>query len=266
MRKMLRFGASETIAGGQRVRNAHFIKESTFPVTTACVVANGVRERFAAKLGCAQHVDLFEPIAVTLRLMDRLLPGATVFAVEAQTGRFWLILSAQSVVALISVAFGEPGLPQPGALSALETQTLHTMARELATLCAPIYGDITSIDITHNYAPMYEAASYFEIRIALDTPIYIGVLLARDPNECKGACISSAELEEVRFPVRNVAGSCNITLAELGALEIGDILPMIRRESAQLITGSAILAHGTCGVANGRNAFLVGTSGESTIS
>lgn len=266
MRKMLRFGGAETLADGRRLRKPHFVKESNFPLTTACIVANNVRERFAAKLGCVASVDLFEPVAVTIGFMDRLLPGATVFAISAPAGRFWLLLSAQSVVALISAAFGEPGMRQPGALSALETQTLHAMARELAMLCAPIYGDIASLELTHDYAPMYEAASYFEVRIALNVPIYIGIVLACDPNDSFGACIAPLQLENVALSVRGIAGSCNITLAGLGALEIGDVLPMIRRESAQLITGKAVLAQGTCGVANGRNAFLIGTSGESTIS
>jgi hypothetical protein len=140
------------------------------------------------------------------------------------------------------------------------------MAKELAVLCSPIYGDITQLAVTHDYVPMYEAASYFEIRIGLSSPIYLGILLACDPDEQGGVGMTPEHLADIPFSVRGIAGSCRLTLAELGMLEIGDVLPMIRRESAQLVTGSVILAHGTCGIADGRNAFLVGASGESTKS
>ncbi len=257
---------AQVLPDGRRVRSARFVPQSNFPLSTACVVANAVRERFAAKLGCAHLVDLFEPVPVTTQLMDRLLPGASVFMLDAPAGRFWLMLGAKSIVALVSAAFGESQVREAGALSALEQQAFHTMVGELAALCAPLYGEVRSLSLTHDYAPIYRAASYFEIRFSLATPIYIGILLARDPNELCEPTIDAQTLAHVPLSARGIAGTCEITLAELGALEIGQVLPMIRRESAQLITGKVILAHGTCGIANGRNAFLVGQTGESSKS
>jgi flagellar motor switch/type III secretory pathway protein FliN len=193
-------------------------------------------------------------------MLESLLDGATVFRVDAGSAHFWLLLRAASVRNLLAAVFGEVG----GVLSALEKRTLHTMVHELARLCGPIYGEIGEVRQTHDYAPMYEALSYFEIRMRLPQVVYLGVLPARDPQLETGLRFAARHLADVPLGVHAVAGTCHLTLEQLSTLEIGDVLPMIRRENAQLMAGDVFLAHGTCGSADGRNAFLVGTSGEST--
>jgi flagellar motor switch protein FliM len=258
MSRVLRFGSAERDASGRRVRPAFFVAESSLSLATICLVANGVRERFAAQLGNSVSVDAFEPVVITREVLDRLLPETTVFRVDAGAGTFWLLLRARTVAGLLSAAFGaEAG--QKGSLSSLESRTLRRMAQELAFLCAPIYGEITQLTPTHDYRPMYEATSYFEIRVNLAQPISLGLLLARDPDEAGGVGIEPFHLAEIPLTVRATAGSCVLTLAELGRLEIGDVLPMIRGESAQLLTGNVPLAHGVCGSADGRSAFLTST-------
>jgi flagellar motor switch protein FliM len=255
MSTVLRFDSAERDASGRWVRPARFVPESSLSLATICLVANGIRERFAAKLGSGIEVDAFEPVVVTREVLDRLLPETTIFRVDAGGGTFWLLLRARTVAGLLAAAFGaEAG--QRAELSSLELRTLRRMAKELAFLCAPIYGEITQLTPTHEYRPMYQAASYFEIRVNLAQPISLGLLLARDPDEAGGAGIEPIHLAEIPLTVRANVGSCVLTLEELGGLEIGDILPMIRGESAQLMTGNVALAHGLCGSADGRSAFL----------
>jgi flagellar motor switch/type III secretory pathway protein FliN len=261
---VLRFGEPRVEGGNRRVRAARFVRESNFPLSTACLVANGMRECFAEKLGSAVSADVFAPAALNHEILERLLENAMVFRVETGPTHFWLLLRASSIRGLLSAVFGDVSLTANGALSALELRTLESMVQELARLCAPIHGEVGEIRRTHDYAPMYDALSYFEIRLGLPQSVYLGVVPAHDPGPARGEQFEARHLADVPVGVRAIAGSCILTLEQLSTLEIGDVLPMIRRENARLMAGDVFLAHGTCGSADGRNAFLVGTSGEST--
>ncbi len=266
MRQILCFGPAQAQSDGRSLREVEFRKISTLPLDTACSVAQALREQFGGKLAQGKTVDVFEPIALTSNVLEGILPGSMVFLAEATAGRFWLILRRESVFALLTAAFGDIVLRPQASLSPLERQSLQAMVQEIALLCAPLAGELLSLHLTHDYAALAEADSYFEVRMNLAQPLSLGVIVACDPPEPTGEYCVLEELAHVPIPVRVVAGHCELTLAQLAALHIGDILPMIRGENAQLMTGSVSFAHGTCGIANGHNALLIGTSGESSIS
>jgi flagellar motor switch protein FliM len=64
-------------------------------------------------------------------------------------------------------------------------------------------------------------------------------------------------MAHVRLPARTVLARPNLTLAELMALQPGDVIPVHISRSLPLIVGDRIFAHGTIGEQDGRAAFMI---------
>jgi len=70
-------------------------------------------------------------------------------------------------------------------------------------------------------------------------------------------------LENVSFPVRSVIARPTLSVQELMALKVGDVIPITLSPRVPLIVGNRRLAEGTIGEQEGRAAFQIETIGTS---
>jgi flagellar motor switch protein FliM len=70
-------------------------------------------------------------------------------------------------------------------------------------------------------------------------------------------------LENVSFPVRSVIARPTLSVQELMALKVGDVIPITLSPRVPLIVGNRRLAEGTIGEQEGRAAFQIETIGSS---
>lgn len=73
----------------------------------------------------------------------------------------------------------------------------------------------------------------------------------------------AAALEHVRLPVRSVLARPEISVAQLMALKVGDVIPITLSPSVPLFVGTRRLAEGTIGEQEGRAALMIESVGVS---
>lgn len=64
-------------------------------------------------------------------------------------------------------------------------------------------------------------------------------------------------MRDIRLPARTVLARPNLSLADLMALKVGDVIPVTIGRCLPLIVGNRIVAHGTIGEQDGRAAFQI---------
>lgn len=64
-------------------------------------------------------------------------------------------------------------------------------------------------------------------------------------------------MRDIRLPARTVLARPNLSLADLMALKVGDLVPVTIGRSLPLIVGDRVVAHGTIGEQDGRAAFQI---------
>jgi flagellar motor switch protein FliM len=72
-------------------------------------------------------------------------------------------------------------------------------------------------------------------------------------------------LENVSLPVRSVVARPTLSVQELMALKVGDVIPITLSQRVPLIVGNRRLAEGTIGEQEGRAAFQIETIGTSAL-
>ena len=264
MRRVLRFDGDGARVDGRRVRERSFTAVSSLPLSAVCLVGNGMREAVGVKLAAHAEVRILEPLLPSAAAMQLVLADALTFTVDGAAGELWLILRRSSVQRLLAAAFGERYVAERATFSPIEQRTLHRIVAEVAAVCAPLCGPVRGITATSDVARIAGCASYFEMVFTAPLDVVVGIALACDPPEPLGPRIAADAVDAMPLNLRVTAGTINLTLARLAALEIGDLLPMSKEEDAHLIAGDTIIARGTCGVSRGHAAFLVGIPGESS--
>jgi flagellar motor switch/type III secretory pathway protein FliN len=243
---------------GRRVRRARFEPRPSLPLSAACLVGNAVREHLGRLLGRELTVDLFEPLVPAREARALLFDAAIRYRIEGALGAVELVFRAPDARRFAAAAFHETERSEHDPLSAIEANVLERIAGELAPLCAPLCGDVRRVAAA---AGTDACAVYMELRVGPPVDAVLGLALERDPDEPPGPGLRPADLDEIPLTVRAEFARGSVRLDALAALEVGAILPMETHmgATATLKAGDTIVAHGECGVREGRSAFIVRT-------
>ncbi|HVA34212.1 MAG TPA: hypothetical protein VNG31_08700, partial [Candidatus Baltobacteraceae bacterium] len=176
-----------------------FRERSSLPVSAACVVASGMRERLAALLRESVALRLLEPTIPTPRGWAAITGGARLYRVRGVISDAAVVLRSLDAAALARAAFGETVDPSAckRELSAIEIQVLDraiaSLAGALSAVCGPPEGESTA-ELVGEIAGF---ATYFEL--VLDRPVdaRIGIALAREPVAQAHGHLEIEDLREV---------------------------------------------------------------------
>jgi flagellar motor switch/type III secretory pathway protein FliN len=230
---------------------------------TVCSVANAVREHLSRLLGREVSIDVFEPTFVPLGSQPALFSKARVFLAHAHRCDLLVVLRERDARRLTACAFREE-LETIGEreLSALEEQVLERLGRELAGLCAPLCGEVTSYGPANGPVDRYECATYFELRLGSPVDAVIGLGLSKDPAPPSGLKVAPADLAAVEVEVVARVARTRMPARSLAALRVGSVVRFdtALEEPASLRVGHVTVAKGTCGVRRDRLAFNVTTA------
>jgi Type III flagellar switch regulator (C-ring) FliN C-term len=248
------------------VRCARFERRSSLPTSAACVVANGVRETLAALLGLGASLRLFEPTIPDPHGWAAIVRDALLYRIHGSVADAALILRPADAIALAGAAFGEPvqnGTRTAQLLSPIETEVvdrlINAMAANFSALCAMREaGAAQRVDAIAGFV------TFFELLIESPIEARVGIALSREPGSTPSGTFALSHLSGVR-----VAAGASVDLGTLQSLELsrlhkGAILPFFAGalQRCSLTLYGRRLAHGTCGVRNGRYAFSIGSIAE----
>jgi flagellar motor switch/type III secretory pathway protein FliN len=257
----LAFGAAAPVAG-RRVRTAHFVPRSAVALSTACVVANGMRETLRALFGGAVAVEIGEVAAIDAHAWDALARDAELLVVSGNAADAALVIDPADARRLVLHAFGEdaarPTMPE----SALERRAYERLASALAGALDPLCGERLGPPRRAHPADA-RWTSYFDVRVRAPIEVRIGVAVARERAVPRPAVARPLSfVAEVPVVVTARMALAPMTLAGLARLRVGDVVRCDTEAgfSAALNIVDRCAAHGTCGVANGRLAVRISAS------
>jgi len=240
---------------GKRIRELRFERRSSLPASAACVVANGVRETLTALLGAPVLLRLFEPVIPDPIAWKAVARDAMLYRVRGSVADAAIVLRASDAIAFASAAFGEPAAPCARALSPIERDIVDRAANAIAANLTAVCGARESHPI-ERIAAIDGFVSFFEMSIEQPVESRIGIALSRDPVPEPRGALDVAHLADVRVCVDAAVDLGDAQAAAVARITVGALLP-IRADELRRCTVAAAgkrLAHGVCGVRNGRYA------------
>ncbi len=243
------------------IRPMQFQTRTAFPVSAACVVANGVRETLAALFQSSVDVRLFEPCVPSVQAWRAITGSARLYHIRGSSADAALVIRPDASLALASAAFGEPATAARP-LSAIESAVIERLVQAIAgnftTICGPSVEALVAKPVT----TIDGFLTYFELAIERPVRAAIGVALRRNrPIEtCGNLCIE--DMLDVQVEVRVRSEGAVVPAGELAALEPGAIVPITVSTGLTAVATIAgrPLARGECGVRGNRFAMAVGLS------
>lgn len=232
------------------------------PLSAACVVANGVRETLGSLLRGAVSVRLLDPSIPAPPAWQAILRDARLYRIRGSVADAAVVLRPADAAALAAALFGESHAGAKGErpLSPFECDVLdrmvHAIAANLTAVCGPRDGRPAE-----RVAGLDGFITYFELLIEEPAAARIGIALSRDPSPEARGCLDVEHLAAVRLTTRASLDLGNIEAAAVARLVIGGFIPVEPAElhRCSLSAHGRRLAHGRCGVRNGRFAFYVDT-------
>ncbi|MGZ3561562.1 MAG: FliM/FliN family flagellar motor C-terminal domain-containing protein [Vulcanimicrobiaceae bacterium] len=251
------FARSSERIEGRRVRRAIFEPRSSLPVTAACVVANGVRERLGALLGTPVSLRLLEPRLPDERAWHAIAADALIFRARGTIADAAFVLRPLDALAIAAAAFGElPGDPRP--LSPVEERVVTRAVAALTSTLGPVCGmrDGTAVE---RLSELRGYTTYFELLLERPAAARIGVALSRDPVPEGHGSLCPQDLLDIQVEVSAEFARGRVDAAALLALHPGAEVPMTTKVGAAglLKVAGTIVAHGECGSVGGRYAMVV---------
>ncbi len=229
-------------------------------LATVCRVANAVTEDFKRLLDCDVSIDVFEPVIVPLGSQPELFGDARVFLGHGRRSDLLVVIRRRDAARLAACAFREAPASFDGReLSAIEDRVIERLARELATLSAPLCGEITSFAPANGSIEHYPCATYFELRFGSPIEATIGLGLSRDDAAPSDERLMPAVLSDVRVALHAQLAATMMTARRVGRLAVGDTVGFDTSlgQSASLLAGRVPIAAGQCGVTGTTLAFRV---------
>ena len=243
-----------------RAGRPRFEPSTNLRLATVCAVANNVTEHLARLLDRPIAIDVFEPVCVPLGAQPALFADAHVFLAHARRSDLLVVLRARDARRLIASAFRvEAQTLGQREFSAVEEDVLERIAHEVARLCAPVVGEVGTFARAAGCIDAYACATYFELRLAAPVDAVIGLGLARDPAAPSEARVVPAALSSVPLTLRARLGKTRVAARALVGYSVGTIVAFDAplTQPATLLAGDVVIAHGECGVRDGKVAFAV---------
>lgn len=245
----------------RHVRPMVFESRTTFPVSAACVVANGVRETLAALFQSTVELRLFEPTVPSKTGWLAILEGARLYRICGPRANAAIVLRPAACVALTSAAFGEDaGGTRP--LSAVETTVLDRIVNAVAANFTAVCGVRPEGLVPEPVTSLDGWLTYVELSLERPFSASIGIALAthREPESAGGLRIE--DLLDVELDVCVQTEGTIVPAGELAALEPGEIVPITISTGLTAVATVAgrALARGECGVRANRYALAIGLS------
>ncbi len=229
------------------------------PVSAACVVANGLRERLSHLVGKPVTVRVFEPAIPSPAAWQAITSSALLYLVRGPAAHAALVLREPDAVALAGAAFGET-VNGSRALSSIETTVLERMISVLGAACAPVCGLAAEVPAPQRVASIAGFVSYLDVQIDAPVQARIGIALSREPEGQLQGCVQIDDLLDVDLELKIRLEPTSLTAGAVAALQCGDIVPIT---GTRALTGIAWLAgrdvaRGECGVHHDRYAIAIG--------
>lgn len=253
---VLGFERESGIVNGRRVRRARFERRSSLPVSSACIVANGVRETLGALLATPVSLRLLEPAVPAPAAWNAICNGAQLFGVRGPLCDAAFVLRPHDAACLASSAFGEEA-DAPRQLSAVEQEVLVRALRGLAGSLAPVCG--RELSPLERILDISGYVTYFELLLERPVTARIGVALSCDPAARGPVTLRIEDLLDVKIELSVEFAAGMLPAAAFLDLRPGANVPMKTRvgEPGVLKMGGAALARGECGAMGERNAMIV---------
>jgi hypothetical protein len=255
----LEFGTAQPGADGRSVRLPVFVRRSTLPVSAACLVANGVRERLAQLLAVELDVELIGPAIPRSPERRVLVAGATIVRVRGRLCDGFVIIRPADARRLAAIAFGETERPEDDALSEIERTTLERIAANLVPLCNSLCGTLGPVTRESIERAACDVVTYFEVRTTGALRIAVGFALTADPPEPVSGTVELDDLAGLELDGRVVVASGELGVPAFSRIAIGATIaletPLGARGSLRF--GDVAFARVTCGVSSGRHVAVV---------
>jgi hypothetical protein len=256
----LAFESGVAAAGrdGRRVRRPVFVRRSTLPLSAACLVANGVRERLSRLLAAEVEVELIEPAIPGPAERRTLVRGATIARVRGRLCDGFVIVRPADARRLAALAFGEPERSEQSDLSEIERQTLARIVASLVTLCNTLCGTLGAATGETAERAACDLETYFEVRTAGAVRIAIGFGLTRDPAEDVVGPLTLDDLASVELEACVDVGAGVLGVPAFSRIAVGSTIALATPLGSPGIfrVGDVPFARVTCGHAGGRNAAV----------
>ncbi len=243
------------------IRPMVFQTRTAFPVSAACVIANGVRETLDALYKTQVELRLFEPTVPSTQGWRAITDGARLYRIAGARSDAALIIRPSDALALASAAFGEPS-SDSRALSSVESTVLERIVRTLAGNFVTICGAGAESLVPKPVHSLEGFLTYFEIAVEQPVSAAIGLAIARQTGAEPQGGLLIEDLLEVEVEVRVRTEGAFVPAGELAALEPGAIVPITVSTGLTAVATVAgrPLARGECGVRNNRVAMAIGHS------
>lgn len=254
---VLGFARRGEYVGGRYVRRAVLEPRSLLPVSAACLVANGVRERLAEILATDVSLRLLEPRLPDPDAWHAIARDATCYRVRGPLADAAVVLRASDALAMAAAAFGESP-PELREMSSIEARVLGGAVTALAAALAPVCGFREAPSLEH-LARLHGFTTYFELLVERPVAARIGIALSREPVSSGSADIRTADLLDVPLELSVELGRGRLEAMEMLALRPGVVVPMMTKVGGlgSLKVAGTIVARGECGTIHGRYALIV---------
>jgi hypothetical protein len=243
----------------KRIHKPVFGSRSALPTSAACVVANGVRETLTSLFGMPVELLLVEPSIPPPPAWLTILKNAVLYRVRGRIADAAIVLRSLDALALTTGLFGErQSVNVDRELSPIERDVLDRTVNAIAVHLSSVCG--TREDrCVERVATIQGYASYFELILEKPVTARIGFSLSREPFLESCAHVEFGHLASVL-----VTASARLDLGMVPSRAVTRLQPgtfvHLRPSDLQrcaLSVHGRDLAHGKCGVKNGRYAFSV---------
>ncbi|GAC1500825.1 MAG: hypothetical protein NVS1B14_04960 [Vulcanimicrobiaceae bacterium] len=257
MTRALTFETSVSVAERRRVRASRFQARSSLPLSSACLVANALRESLRSIFAIDLEVRLLEPVIPSAPAWALIGSDAVVFGVGGPLGEAALILRPRDAFAISQLAFGEP-VADSRPLSPIEERVLARAITALATTLSPICGVADHFHIRRLVGPLNFTA-YFEVLLEGAAQACIGIAVAREAPVVSKERLTLADLLDVEVCATAEVAFAHVSVEELLHFSHGQHVafhtPLHGR--AQLRVDRHVFALGEGGLMGHRRAFHV---------
>ena len=259
--KCLAFSRARTDADGRRIRTAMFEERSSFPVSAACVVANGVREQLARLFDGETTLTLCEPAIPPPHAWTAIARDARCFRVRGPLADAAFVLRPRDAVALATAAFGVTEAEERP-LSTIERGVLERAVHALAGALTPACGVRGGPAALEPVAELAGFTTYFELHVERPARMCLGIALSREPKAVPGPSLRIEDLMEVDVELRVGLSAGHVPAEQIAGLQLGAIVPITHEKAlvGSLALAGTVLARGECGVRSGRYALAVNES------